>query len=104
MPTLFLTCHHCEKEFPTPIAVTEAGLHDVLITGMVHLCPHCGKVDQYYTADYHVPTELVEQMPKDPTPMEPAPDAAEELRIQENANKLAGYAVVATPTGRKPQP
>jgi len=102
MPTLFLKCAQCGKEFPTPIAVTEAGLRDVLITGMTHVCPHCAHADQYFTQDYHVPPGLVDRVAAPSTPLEEDPAAAADTRTEVIASKLAGYSVVTTPEGRKP--
>jgi hypothetical protein len=55
MPTLYVTCHECHTEFPTPIGVTDQGLSGVLISGMVHTCPKCGHEGQFFTQDYHIP-------------------------------------------------
>ncbi|MCI4343217.1 MAG: CpXC domain-containing protein [Thermoplasmata archaeon] len=102
MPSLYLTCHQCHQEFVTPIAVTEAGLHDVLITGMVHLCPHCGHPDQYFTQDYHVPAALVDQLKPPDSPLSTDHAAAEHVSTEVAASKLAGYSVVTDPERRKP--
>lgn len=102
MPTLYLKCRSCQKEFPTPIAVTEAGLHDVLITGMTHVCPHCAHADQYFTQDYHVPIELVDQLQAPAEPLSADHAAAVDTQTKATVSKLAGYSVVTTPEGRKP--
>jgi hypothetical protein len=103
MPTLFLQCRECRREFLTPIAVTEAGLHDVLITGMTHICPHCGHSDSYNTQDYHVPSELVGQLNPPTAPLAADPAGATATRTEVTASKLAGFSVVSTPEGRKPE-
>jgi hypothetical protein len=100
MPTLFLSCKHCHAEFPTPIAVTEAGLGDVLITGLQHTCPHCGATESYYTQDYHVPTELLGQEGEEIHP--PSPDEVDAMRTEMTAEKLSGFGVVPDPEAHKP--
>jgi DNA-directed RNA polymerase subunit RPC12/RpoP len=103
MPTLFLKCRHCGEEFPSPIAVTEAGLHDVMITGMTQACPHCGQADQYNTQDFHVPSELVDQVSPPTSPLKTDPAGVASAQTSAVAGKLAGYSVVTTPEGRKPE-
>jgi hypothetical protein len=102
MPTLYVKCRQCQKEFPTPIAVTEGGLHDVLITGHTHVCPECGHADQYFTQDYHVPSELVDQLKAPASPLNEDQAAAAATQTEVTASKLAGYSVVVSPEGRKP--
>lgn len=49
---LMLTCKSCGKEFGSGIAV-DSGT-DVIASGEQHTCPHCGKLNTYDAADYHV--------------------------------------------------
>jgi hypothetical protein len=93
MPTLYLKCRNCGKEFPTPIGVTEQGLHGVMISGMTHKCPHCGQEAQYFTQDYHVPAATADR-----------PESASDVAVKADSNerraenqvdmvKVAGYGV-----------
>jgi DNA-directed RNA polymerase subunit RPC12/RpoP len=54
MPTLFVKCRACGREFPTPVAEPSTGAGGVMITGLELRCPKCGHSDQYSTADFHV--------------------------------------------------
>ncbi|MCI4327274.1 MAG: hypothetical protein L3K16_06545 [Thermoplasmata archaeon] len=93
MPTLYVTCHNCHTEFPTPIGVTDQGLSGVLISGLTHKCPNCGEEAQYFTQDYHVPTATSGRV-------ESGADVAvknegDERRAENQVDmvKLAGYGV-----------
>jgi DNA-directed RNA polymerase subunit RPC12/RpoP len=101
LPTLYLTCRKCGKEFPTPIGVSGTGLTGVIISGMIHRCPHCGHDDQYNTQDYHIPEGLPDPAVEETKPL--TPDSKGEVKAKKDAaaEKLVGYGVVP-PEERKP--
>jgi hypothetical protein len=55
MPTLFLTCRDCHREFPTPIGISEEAMTGFIISGLTHHCPFCKAESEYVTQDYHLP-------------------------------------------------
>jgi DNA-directed RNA polymerase subunit RPC12/RpoP len=101
LPTLYLKCRKCAKEFPTPIGVTEAGLKGVIISGLIHRCPHCGHEDQYNTHDYHLPEGLPDPAAAETKPLAADPKLENQAKKDAASEKLAGYGVVP-PEERKP--
>jgi hypothetical protein len=55
MPTLYLVCHACHKEFPSTISVADPPAKDVLMSSDRQKCPHCGVESEYFTHEYHLP-------------------------------------------------
>ena len=93
MPTLLVRCQKCGEEFPTPIGVTGTTLSGVLISGLTHRCPHCGAEGQYFTQDYHVPTETAERPETRANVAVTAPSDEVRAENQVDMVKVAGYGV-----------
>lgn len=55
MPTLFVRCHRCGREFPSGIAPTDGELGRVELLGVLHRCPHCRDLSRYDTPEYYFP-------------------------------------------------
>ncbi|HEV2449164.1 MAG TPA: hypothetical protein VGU43_01995 [Thermoplasmata archaeon] len=91
MPSLMLSCRHCQGEFPSGIGVNEEALHGVTMAGLHHRCPHCGTEEEYYTNDYHL--ALVSAHVEAHVPGEEHAPAMAERR--EEANRMAGFGVGA---------
>jgi hypothetical protein len=103
MPTLFLKCRSCGEEFPTPIALTDAGRQGmILITGMNHRCPKCGVEDQFSTADYFVPKKAPELDGKEsPATIDGDEQADEKAELESEATRLAGLGVEGASQSKK---
>jgi hypothetical protein len=55
MQALLVVCHHCGRGFPSEISFGEEGFLGRFLHGVVYTCPHCGKMDPYFTAEHHLP-------------------------------------------------
>jgi hypothetical protein len=54
MPTLYLVCHACHKEFPSTIAITDSRAVGVVMSNDRQQCPHCNVESEYFTHEYHL--------------------------------------------------
>jgi hypothetical protein len=55
MPTLFVTCHGCGKEYPSGIAHDETLVGKVQMFGVLMRCPTCKHESRYDTHEFHFP-------------------------------------------------
>jgi hypothetical protein len=103
MPTLFLKCHECHQEFPTPIGVAAEAMGGFIISGITHPCPLCKAESEYVTRDYHFPEAPLAE-PGDASLTLPVDGAAEEATYEKGqADRyvpVLDVADVPAPTGR----
>jgi DNA-directed RNA polymerase subunit M/transcription elongation factor TFIIS len=100
VPTLFVKCRACGRDFPTPIGEPKADSKGVIISGLRLRCPKCGREEQYSTADFHTLTSPAAPGGRD---VATDPDLKTEHEAKETGaqEKLAGYGIVP-PEGRSP--
>lgn len=101
MPTLFVKCRACGREFPTPIGEPDASSKGVIISGLRLRCPNCGREDQYSTADFHTPRGTADPLAEGDVATDPDLATEHEARQDGAQEKFAGYGVVP-PEGRSP--
>lgn len=89
MPGLYVDCKKCGKPFPSRIGVNEDAIHGLSMSGVLHRCPACRTEEEYFTADYYVPSETrATAKGERPPPLESHVTPAELA-----AQKLSGYGV-----------
>jgi DNA-directed RNA polymerase subunit RPC12/RpoP len=102
MPTLFLKCRSCGKEFPTPIGVTDPKLQgSLIISGLKHRCPHCNAEDRYSTLDYFIhKTEAGAAADGSAATIGGDQEQNEKTQTGTQTGRLAGYAVEGAPPSK----
>jgi hypothetical protein len=95
MPTLFLNCRECHREFPTPIGVAEDAMGGFIISGMTHHCPFCRAESEYVTQDYHMPVVPAAETAETPKVMPIDPSAQEATLEKVEADRFAPVPNVA---------
>jgi DNA-directed RNA polymerase subunit RPC12/RpoP len=102
VPTLFVKCRACGKEFPTPIGEPKADPSGVIISGLKLRCPKCGHVAQYSTSEFHAAASSGGPPAGGLAEAEPNPTSEHEGKQTGAQEKFAGLGIVP-PGDRPPQ-